>query len=152
MLIVVGNLSTSTYPQEVSFDYPYQTNKETVDSCNTSYGKHPLKPDTEDFLKCLSSNLPSTQNPNHPQEENLHGMMEEDVNLCPTKETDQENQDYIEWWFQEIITSKHHYLVQQLLVSYHSKLLVFHVFVYIKVYISNLSMDVFLHLLCTWLN
>ena len=66
-------------------------------------------------------------------------MVEEDIQ---NEEEDQGHHDYIEQWFQIVITSKHHYILQQLLVSDHFQLLVFHVFVYTKVYISNISMNV----------
>ena len=39
----------------------------------------------------------------------MHGMVEEEIQ---NEKEDQGHHDYIERWFQNIITSKHHYLLQ----------------------------------------
>lgn len=110
----------------------------------TIYDKEqPLAYENVEFTICLSTTLVCTQDNIDPKEDSLYGMAEEDVHHCTNEEMDQEHGDCIERWFQAIITSKHHYLLQQLLVSYHFKLLVFDAHVHIKDYISNLSMNVF---------
>ena len=67
------------------------------------------------------------------------------------EEVNQEHQDYIEHWFHMTTRLNHHSLLQQLSTS-SSKQLILRILVYIKDYLSNLSMNVFLHLLCTWLH
>jgi hypothetical protein len=67
------------------------------------------------------------------------------------EEVNQEHHDYIEHWFQMTTRLNHHSLLQQLFTS-SSKQLVLHTLVYIKAYLSNPSMNVFLHLLHTWLH
>lgn len=80
-------------------------------------------------------------------------MTKEDFQSGPNEEVDQDRHDYIEHWFHITINSRHHsLLLLQLFVSNHLNLLVFHAFVHIKVYISNLSMNVYLYLLHTWLH
>ena len=79
-------------------------------------------------------------------------MVEEDVQHDSNEEMDQEHYDYIEHWYQITTQSKHHSPLQKNLESYHLQLLFFHALVHSKVYISNLSMNIFVHLLHTWLH
>ena len=65
----------------------------------------------------------------------------------PNEEMDQKNYDYIEHWWKNTTQVNYNYPLPKLFISYHLQMLFFHALVYIKVCISNLSMNVFLHLL-----
>jgi hypothetical protein len=162
ILTAVKNLSASPeviekqdfhklHPQEdleASFDHPFQPVEETEESFN---GEKLLEPEIEEFLTCISPDPVCIQETNHPKEDDLHGMIEGDMQSGLNEEVNQEHQDYIEHWFQTTTRLKHHSLLQQLSTS-SSKQLVLRILVYIKDYLSNPSMNVFLHLLRTWLH
>ena len=125
---------------------------EDEDSCTISNGEKSLAPENEGFTTCLSAATICIQEITNSKEDSLYNMVEEDVQCCPNKEMDPKYQDYIERWFQSIFTSKHYSLLQKLFVSYHLQLLVLHALVYCKIFISNLSMNVCVSLLRTWLH
>ena len=57
-LTIVKKFSISPPPQEdweVSLDIPYQSSKETNESCTIINGEHPLEPKIEEFLTCISA-------------------------------------------------------------------------------------------------
>jgi hypothetical protein len=132
--------------KEEKFNEQYQM--EAKEPWTTFEDEHSLEPEIEEFLTCLSPDLVCIQETNHPKEEDLHGMIEED----PHEKVNQKRYDYIEQWFQKSVASEHRHLLQQLLVFDHFHLMVIHALVYIQVHISNLSMNVFSHLLRTWLH
>lgn len=96
ILTVVNNLSTSLEvikepkPHEphsednlqASTDHFFQTNMEDEDSCTTFEGDKSLEPESEEFTTCLLAALVCTQETTHPKEDNLYGMVEEDVQHC----------------------------------------------------------------------
>jgi hypothetical protein len=151
ILTAVKNLPSS---QEVvkEEEFHEQHQAEAKEPWTTFDGELSLEPEIEEFLTCLSVDPLCIQETNHLEEDYLHGMIKEDIQSGPHEKVNQEQYDYIELWFQKSITSEHHHLLQQLLVSDHLQLMVVHAFVYIKVHISNLSMNVFSYLLRTWLH
>jgi hypothetical protein len=151
ILIAVKNLHASREViQEEKFDEQYHTEAKEP---NTKFDEEKsLEPEIKESLACPLPDLVCIQEINHPKEEDLHGMIEEDIQSDPHEKVNQEQYDYIELWFQKSITSEHYHLLQQLLVSDDLQLLIIHALVYIQVHISNLSMNVFSHLLRTWLH
>ena len=93
---------------ETSSSHLFQPIEEIVEPWITYDGEQPLEPEIEELLTCLSPDLLYIQNTNHPKEGNLHGMAVEDI---PNEKEDQGYHDYIEQWFQTMITSKKHYLL-----------------------------------------
>ena len=79
-------------------------------------------------------------------------MIEEDVKHVLNEEKDQEYHDYIERWFAIVIKPDHSFISHYFLTSYHLQHLVFHALMHYNVSILNLSMNVFLYLLLTWLH
>jgi hypothetical protein len=100
----------------------------------------------------LSSYPICIQEINHLTVEYPHGTVEEDVQSGPNEKVNQEHHDFIECWFQTTISSNHHFLLQPFLTSYHLKQLVSHALVYIKAYFSNMTMNMFVILLHTWIH
>ena len=154
ILITVKNLSASPkvikepeFHEEpkASTDHLCQSTEETEDSCTTYDGERPLEPEIEEFLPCLSIDPICI---NH---SDLCGMTKEDGQHCLNEEVDQEHHSYIESSFTTIFEPHHSFLLH-LLVSNHLQLLVFHALINIKAYILNLSMNVFVYLLRTWLH
>jgi hypothetical protein len=88
------------------------------------HGEQTIEPEIEEFPPCPSSDPLCIQEVN---QEDLYGMVEEDIQSGPNEEVNQGYHDYIEHWFQMTIRLKHHSLLQQLFTSYHSKQLVPHV-------------------------
>jgi len=91
-LTIFKNLSISPPPQddfEVSFDFPYQSSKETKESCTIMNGEHPLEPEIEEFLTSLSTDLECNQETTDPMDNNQHDMEEEDEKHGPNQEMDQ---------------------------------------------------------------
>ena len=78
------------------------------------------------------------------------GMVEEDIQNDPDEQVNQGHHNYIEIWFQTIM--EHHYFHQKFFTSSQSKQLFSHILVYIKAYISNPHMSLFVILLRTWLH
>ena len=120
--------------------------EETEESWTISTGEKSLEPEIKECSTCLSITLTSIPETTYSE---LHGMTKEDVQHYLNEERGQDHHDYITHWFQTIITSRHHSLLPQPFVSYHLQQLVIHTSVYIKVYFSNLSMNVFVYLLRT---
>jgi hypothetical protein len=81
----------------VLFSLP--SNKETEESCTTFFGENLVEPEIEDLSTCLSTNLVFLLETNHPQEDNLHGMTEEEFQSGPHEEVGQDHHDYIDHWF-----------------------------------------------------
>ena len=123
--------------------------EETKDSWTISTGEKSLEPKTKEHSICLSITFTSISKTTYSE---LHGMAKEDVHHYLNEERDQDHHDYIEHWFQKIITSRHCSLLPQPFVSHHLQQLVIHTSVYLKVYFSNLSMNVSVYLLSTWLH
>jgi hypothetical protein len=53
-----------------------EENKESLIEFN---GEKPVEPDIEDSLECLSADPVCTPNTDHLEEDNLHSMVEEDI-------------------------------------------------------------------------
>jgi hypothetical protein len=148
----VKNLVVS--PQEdleVSSDSSCQFVEENKESWIEFNGEKPVEPEIEESLACLSADLVCTPKTNHLEEDNLHSMVEEDIQCDLNKEEKQEYSDPIEIWFQLVIRSHHSFIFHYCLIS-SSKQLVLHTLVCIKIYLLNPSMDIFLTLLRTWLH
>ena len=120
ILIVLKNLSTSLEViEELEFHKPHlqddqeaSTNhpckfEEAENLWATSDCKHPLESEIEELLTCLSLDIPCTQETNHLNKDNLHGMTEEDLHSGLNKETDQEHHSYIERRFKATIKPHH---------------------------------------------
>ena len=138
ILAAIENLSTPPPdPQEVSFDFPCQVVEKTKDSLE---GEDPF-----------SSHIPSTQEIHYPIEEDLYGEAKEE-DMQHYVEMELEYHDYIEHWFQTTTPARHHSLLQKFLVLYHLQLLVFHAHIHFQVYMLNLSMNISLYLIRTWLH
>lgn len=105
--------------QQASSDHLFQTSMEDEDSRTISKGENSLVHENDGFTTCLSVATIFIQEITNSKEDNLYRMVEEDVQRCPNKEMDPYDQDYIERWFQAIVTSKHHYLLQEFFISYH---------------------------------
>ena len=140
-----NNLQASTY-------HLFRTIDQAKESQTIFEREKSLAPKNEEFIACLSVAPICTQETAHPKEDNLHGMAEEDMQQDPNEEMDQDHYDYIEHWYQTATQERHNSPLQKILVSYHLQLLVFHAHVPIKVYISTMSMNVSLYLLCTSLH
>ena len=134
---------------EIFFDSPFESSKETEESCTTFVGEHPIEHEIEEISTCLLANLVRIPETNYLD---LHGMTKEAFQSVPNEEVEQDHHDYIEQWFQITIKLKYHSFLPLLFVSHLSKQLVLRIFVCIKVYFSKLSMNVFLYLLRTWLH
>lgn len=142
------------HPQEdlkAFCNHPFQPIGETKESWTKFDGEPPLELKIKEFLICLSEDPPCTNETSYSKEDDLRGMIEGDMESGLNKDVNQERQDYIELWFQMTIRLKHHSLLHQLFTS-SSKQLVLRTLVYIKAYLSNSSMNLFLHLLRTWLH
>ena len=99
ILTKVKNLSTPLEiieePQchELQKDYPCQSTKETENLETILRGE---RPEIEDFSTYLSTNPSCTQEIEHLQEEDMHGLRKEG-----------DYQDYIEHWFEEVTRSQY---------------------------------------------
>jgi hypothetical protein len=124
-------------PQEFSFYFPCQVVEKTKDSLK---GEDPF-----------SSHIPSTQKIHYPIEEDLYGEAKEEE-MQHYLEMDLEYHDYIEHRFQTTTPVRHHSLLKKFLVLYHLQLLVFHAHIHFQVYMLNLSMNISLYPIHTWLH
>jgi hypothetical protein len=70
-----------------------KTTIEDQDSCTISKGDKSLAPENEGFTTCLSFATLCIQEITNSKEDNLYGMVEEDVQRCPNKEMDPDHQD-----------------------------------------------------------
>ena len=136
---------------EVSSDSSCQFVKENKESWIEFNGEKPVEPEIEEFLSCLSTDPVCTPKTNHLEEDNLHSIVEEDIQCDLNKEEKHEYIDSIEIWFQLVIRPHHSLIFHYFLIS-SSKKLVLHTPVCIKIYLLNLSMDIFLTLLRTWIH
>jgi len=147
---VIKNLVVSPHEElEVSSDSSCQFVEGNKESWIEFNGEKLVEHEIEESLSCLSTDLVCTPKTNHLEEDNLHSIVEEDIQCDLNKEEKQEYSDPIEIWFQLVIRS-HHSFIYCLISS--SKKLVLHNSVCIKIYLLNLSMNIFLTLLCTWLH
>jgi hypothetical protein len=149
---VVKNLVVS--PQEdleVPSDSSCQFIEENKESWIEFNGDQPVELDIEESLECLSTDPICTPNTNHLEEDNLHSMVEEDIQCDLNKEEKEEYSDPIEIWFRLVIRSHHSFIFHNFLIS-SSKQLVLHTPVCIKIYLLKPTMDIFLTLLHTWLH
>jgi hypothetical protein len=136
---------------EVPSDSYYRFIEETQEAWIEFNGEQPLEPEIEEFLACLSTDLVCTPNTNHLEEDNLRSRVKEDMLCDLNKEEKREYLDPIERWFQIVFRSHYSFTFHYCLIS-SSKQLVLHTPVCIKIYLLNLSMNIFLTLLCTWLH
>jgi len=122
--------SVSTSPEileesrsyELQNDFPCQTVKEVENLWTTSGGEKSLRPEIEEFSTSISTDPSCTLEINNPEEEDLHSMMKESIEIIVD-----EHQDYIEIWFQEIIRPQYYSLLQHLLMPKQVGLLVLHI-------------------------
>ena len=152
ILIAFKNLVVS--PQEdleVSSDSSCQFVEGNKESWIEFNGEQLVEPGIKESLSCLSTDLVCTPKTNHLEEYNLCSMEKEDMLCDLNKEGKLEYLDPIERWFQLVIRSHHSFIFHYCLIS-SSKRLVLHTPVCIKIYLLNLSMDIFLTLLHTWLH
>ena len=136
---------------EPSFDHFFQPEGENDESYILWNGEPTLEPEIEEFLISLSEDPLCVQKNNHSKEDNLHDMVEEDIQISVDEQVNQGCQDYIEIWFQTTIKTQQS-LLQQFLTSHPSKLLVSHIMVCFKTHFSNRNVSIFLILLRTWLH
>jgi hypothetical protein len=153
ILTIVMNLSTSSEmikepkSHELQNDFPCQNEKEAEKLWTTSSGERSLIPEIEEFSTSISADPLCTSEINHPEEEDLHSMMKESIEI-----TVDEHQDYIEIWFQEVIRPQYYSLLQHLLMPKQVGWLVLHIQVITVVTFSYVDMGMFLILLRTWLH
>ena len=142
-------LSTTRKGLEVSLDSSFLSTKEIEKSCTKPDGEHLAEPEIEELSPCPTTSLICISKTNYPS---VPRMTEEEIQSGSNEEMGQYHQDYIKHWFQITIQSKYHSHLQVLFVSHLSKLLIFHAHVPSKVYMLNLSMNIYLYLLHTWLH
>jgi hypothetical protein len=129
---------------ELQNDFPCQNAKEDETLWTTSSGGKSLRPDIEEFSTSISADPLCTSKINHPEEEHLHSMMKERIEIIVD-----EHQDYIEIWFKEVIRPKYYSLLQHLLIPKQVHWFVLHIQVIIVVTFSHADMSVFLILIRT---
>jgi hypothetical protein len=153
ILAAAKNLSTSpeileeSRSYELQNDFPCQNAKEAEKLWTTSNGEQSLRPKIEEFSTSISADPSCTSEINHREEEDLHSMMKESIEI-----TVDEHQDYIEIWFQEVIKPQYYSLLQHLLMPKQVGWLVLHIQVITAVNFSYMDMSMFLILLRTWLH
>jgi hypothetical protein len=153
ILTIAKNLSTSpeileeSRSYELQNDFPFQNAKETEKLWTTSSGEKSLRPEIEEFSTSISADPLCTSEINHLEEEDLHSMMKESIEIIVD-----EHQDYIEIWFQEVIRPQYYSLLQHLLMPKQVGWLVLHIQVITAVTFSYMDMSMFLILLRTWLH
>jgi hypothetical protein len=136
---------------EVPSDSSCKFVKENKEAWIEFNGEKPMEPNIKESLSCLSTDTVCTPKTNHIEEDNRHSMVEEDIQCDLNKEEKQEYSDPIEIWFQLVIRPHHYFIFHYFLIS-SSKWLVLYTLVCIKIYLLNLSMDISLTLLRTWLH
>jgi len=134
---------------EISHDSSCLSTKEIEKSCTKSDGEHLDEPEIEELLPCPAASPVCILETNYPS---FPGMTEEDFQSGPNEEMGQYHQDYIKHWFQTTIQSKYYSHLQILFVSRLSKLLISHALVHSNSHMLNLSMNISLYLICTWLH
>jgi hypothetical protein len=147
--------SVSTSPEileesrsyELQNDFPCQTMKEDEKLWTTYGGEKSLRPEIEEFSTSISADPSCTSKINNLEEEDLHSMMKESIEI-----TVDEHRDYIEIWFQEIIRPQYYSLLQHLLMPKQVGLLVLHIQVITAVNFSYVHMGMYLIFLRTWLH
>jgi hypothetical protein len=121
--------------------------KETEKLWTTPSREQSLRPEIEEFTTSISLDSLCTLEINHLEEEDLHIMMKESIEIIVD-----EYQDYIEIWFQEVIRPQYYSLLQYLLMPKKVGWLVLHIQVITAVTFSYMDMSMFLILLRTWLH
>jgi hypothetical protein len=153
ILTIAKNLSTSleileeSRSYELQNDFPCQNAKEAEKLWTTSSGEKSLRPEIEEFSTSISTDPLCTLEINHPEEEDLHSMMKESIEIIVD-----EHQDYIEIWFQEVIRPQYYSLLQHLQMPKQVGWLVLHIQVITAVTFLYVDMSMFLILLRTWLH
>jgi hypothetical protein len=153
ILTIAKNLNTSpeileeSRSYELQNDFPFQNAKETEKLWTTPSGEQSLRPEIEEFSTSISLDPLCTSEINHLEEEDLHSMMKESIEIIVD-----EHQDYIEIWFQEVIRPQYYSLLQHLLMPKQVGWLVLHIQVITAVTFSYMDMSMFLILLRTWLH
>jgi hypothetical protein len=153
ILTIAKNLSTSPKILEESRSYelknyfPFQNAKEDEKLWTTSNGEQSLRPNIEEFSTSTSADPLCTSEINHQEEDDLHSMMKESIEIIVD-----EHQDYIEIWFQEVIRTQYYSLLQHLLMPKQVGWLVLHIQVINVVTFSYMDMSMILILLHTWLH
>jgi hypothetical protein len=144
------NLSTSpkileeSRSYELQNDFPCQNVKEAKKLWTTYNGEKSLRPKIEKFSTSISADPLCTLEINHREEEDMHSMMKESIEIIVD-----EHQDYIEIWFQEVIRPQYYSLLQHLLMPKQVGWLVLHIQVITAVTFSYMHMSMFLIFLCT---
>jgi hypothetical protein len=121
--------------------------KEAKNLWTTSSGEKSLRPEIEELSTSILADSLCTSEINHPEEEDLHSMMKESIEITVDK-----HQDYIEIWFQEVIKPQYYSLLQHLIIPKQVSWLVLHIQVITVVTFSHADMSMFLILLRTWLH
>jgi hypothetical protein len=154
ILTTVKKLNIAPHPQEdleVSFDSLFKCIEETEASWTTFDGGQPLELEIDKFLISLSEEPLCTNETSQLKEDDSQGMIEGDMHIGLNKQVNQEHHEYIEHWLHKTTRLNHHSLFQQLFTS-SPKPLILRTMVYIKASLSNPSMNVFIHMLRTWLH
>jgi hypothetical protein len=153
ILAATKNLSTSpeileeSRSYELQNDFPCQNAKEAEKLWTTSNREQSLRPKIEELSTSILADPSCTSEINHREEEDLHSMIKESIEIIVD-----EHQDYIEIWFQEVIKPQYYSLLQHLLMPKQVGCLVLHIQVITAVNFSYMDMSMFLILLCTWLH
>ena len=145
-------LSISPQPKEdleISLDSSCLSTKDIEKSCAKSDGEHPTKPEIEELSPSPTTSLVCIVETNYPC---FPCMNEEDFQSGTNEEMGQCHQDYIEHWFQITIHWKYHSHLPILFISHLSKLIISHALVHANSYILNLSMNISLYMIYTWLH
>ena len=100
-----------------------------------------FKPKIEASFTSLDLNLLSIEEDQFTKE--LHGV---------TSMRNQGNKDYIEAWFQSVISLQHHSILHQFLAPSFQGKLISHILAFIKLYFSVGSMSILESLLRKWLH
>jgi hypothetical protein len=146
---VIDNKNFHETHLEGLFNHPCQFTEEIRKPWTTSNGEKTTEPKTKEFPPCPSSDPLCIQEVN---QEDMYGLVEEGIHSGQNEEENQVHCEYIEHWFHTTIRLKHQSLLQKLSTSYHSKQLEYHALVYIKEHFSNMSLNIFVILLCTWIH
>ena len=118
--------------------------KESEKLWTTFIGERSLIHEIKEFSISISTNPLCTSEMNHQEEEDLHSMMNESIEI-----TVDEHQDYIEIWFQEVIRPQYYSLLQHFLMPKQVGWLVIHIQVITAINFSYADMGMFLILLRT---
>jgi hypothetical protein len=126
-------------------EFHEQQQEETKESWTTFDGEKSLEPEIEGSLACLSSDPLCIQETNQQILEDLQGVTKEDIQ-------NQENNDYIEEWFQAVIRPKNYFTLQHFLATNQTDQLVSHILASIKVHFLKSDMSLLEIMLRKWLH